>query len=60
MDGALGITAFLGGLLLAAVLLFAMLRNRKRTPAEKARTEAATHDLYAREDRDAKRNEVAP
>ena len=60
MDGALGLTAFLGGLFLAAVLLFAMLRNKRRTPAQKARTEAGTRDLYAAEDARAKDDEATP
>ncbi len=60
MDGALGLTALFGGLLLAAVLFYAAMRNRKISAGQKARSEAATHDLYAAEDRDAKRDEVAP
>jgi hypothetical protein len=39
-----------GPLILAAVLLWAMLRNRKASPAEIERTEQATRSLYREED----------
>jgi hypothetical protein len=40
-----------GPFLLAAALVYALMRNRKRdTPGDIARTEAATHRLYDRED----------
>ena len=55
MSGSLGLIAIIGAALLAVALLYAMLRNR-RTPAQEARTEQATHDLYQREDRAAKRD----
>jgi hypothetical protein len=38
-----------GGLLLASVLLWAVLRNRK-SPVDPERTERATHDLYDEEE----------
>ena len=60
MDAGLGLSAAIGGLILAAVLLFAMLRNKQRTPREEARSEAATHKLYENIDAEDKRNEVAP
>ena len=45
-----GLITIIGPLLLAAVLLWAMLRNRKSTPREVDRTEQATKDLYDREE----------
>ena len=41
----------IGPLLLAAVILWALLRNRKSTPREDERTEEATRELYREEDR---------
>ena len=40
-----------GPLLLGAVLLWALLRNRKAAPRDDARTEEATRNLYKEEDR---------
>ena len=60
MDGGLGLTAIIGGILLAAVLLFAMLRNKQRTGSEFFFNDSATHDLYKRMDADDKRDETAP
>jgi hypothetical protein len=39
-----------GPLLLALVVLWAMLKNRKSSRGEIDRTEQATHDLYKKED----------
>ena len=39
-----------GPIILAAVLIWALLRNRKARPGEIDRTEAATRDLYREED----------
>jgi hypothetical protein len=50
MDG-IGITAAFGGFLLAIVLLWAMLRNRKRSAADVRRTEEATRALHKEMDR---------
>ena len=45
--GSWSIITILGPILLGAVLLWAMLRNRKKSdPADIDRTERATHDLY--------------
>ncbi len=44
------ITIF-GPILLAAVILYALLRNRLTSAAERSRTERATKALYAEEDR---------
>ena len=44
-DGLWSIVVVAGPIVLVAGLLFAILRNR-RTPAEEARTEQATRDLY--------------
>jgi hypothetical protein len=40
-----------GPLLLALVILYAVLRNRKSKPEEIERTEQATRELYREEDR---------
>ncbi|HEY9554157.1 hypothetical protein [Allosphingosinicella sp.] len=45
------IMTVVGPLVLAGVLLWVLLRNRKRTPREDERTEQATRDLYREEDR---------
>ncbi len=45
-----GIQTIVGGFLLFAVLLWAMLRNRKSSQADVDRTEQATRDLYREED----------
>ena len=51
MEG-IGTVAAIGGFLLAAVLLWAVYSNRKRTPADESRTDAATRKLYAEIDRE--------
>ncbi|MDB5683592.1 MAG: hypothetical protein JWM38_2162 [Sphingomonas bacterium] len=58
MDGSSlwGLLTVVGPILLAAVLLWALLHNR-RTRAENDRTEAATHELYERTDREDKNPE---
>ncbi|HEY0445956.1 MAG TPA: hypothetical protein VGD19_05835 [Allosphingosinicella sp.] len=45
-----GIMTIVGPLLLAVVLAWAMLRNRKSRPEEIERTERATRELYKEED----------
>ena len=45
-----GLQTIVGGFLLFAVLLWAVLRNRKSSQAEVDRTEAATRELYREED----------
>ena len=45
-----GLQTIVGGFLLFAVLLWAVLRNRKSSGAEVDRTEAATRELYREED----------
>ena len=45
-----GIQTIGGGFLLFAVLLWAVLKNRKSSQAEVDRTEAATRELYREED----------
>jgi hypothetical protein len=42
---------FIGAGVLGLVLAYGIMRNRRRTRAEKATTEQATKDLYARENR---------
>ncbi|WP_076072177.1 hypothetical protein [Sphingomonas montana] len=46
----------LGPVLLGAVMLWSLLRNRQQSRAKKAETERATHDLYVEEDRIAHRD----
>lgn len=41
----------IGPILLAAVILYAILRNRLTSASERSRTERATKALYAEEDR---------
>ena len=48
--GSWGIVTIVGPVLLALVLLWALLRNRKRSrPSDVDRTERATRDLYREE-----------
>jgi hypothetical protein len=44
-----------GTVVLGLVIMYGILRTRSRTSAEKRMTDQATKDLYAREDRDARR-----
>ena len=48
--GIWGIITIVGPLVLAAVILWALLKNRKATPREIERTERATDKLYKEED----------
>ena len=45
------IITIVGPLILAGVLLWALLRNRKRSPRDEEHTEQATRELYREEDR---------
>lgn len=47
-----GLQTIIGAAILAAVLLWVLLRNREVTPEEKQRTEEATRKLYEEEDRE--------
>lgn len=52
--GLYGAMTIVGPILLLAALAYAMLRNRRRTPADRERTEQATRELreqLSREDR---------
>lgn len=51
--GAFGwVFVVLGGMLILGLgIFYAEMRNRTRTPTEKAVTEVATHRLYEREER---------
>lgn len=49
MEG-IGTVAAIGGILLALVLLYVLFQQRKRTAAQIAGSERATHDLYAQID----------
>ncbi len=51
-SGIWGWVPAIGGLVLAAVLLWALLRNLKTTPREEARTERATRELRDQLDRE--------
>jgi hypothetical protein len=46
-----------GACILGVVIAYAILRNRRRTRAEKQLTEQATKNLYAEEERDRRRSE---
>jgi hypothetical protein len=59
MDG-IGIVAAFGGIILAGVLLWAMLRNRQRTPEDRRRTEEATLALRTSIDRQDKITDPDP
>jgi hypothetical protein len=59
MDG-IGLAAAIGGFVLAAVLLWAVLRNRQRTPADRQRTEEATRRLHQEVDRQDKVTDPDP
>lgn len=48
--GSWGIVTIIGPLLLAAVLLWALLRNRKVSKSDVDRTEQGTRDLYREEE----------
>jgi hypothetical protein len=43
---------FLGSVILGLALAYGILRNRRRSRAERATTEQATKNLYAEEDRE--------
>jgi hypothetical protein len=47
--GMQGFIAAIGGFLLLAVLIWAMLRNRSAPKGNKAQAEKGAHDLYRRE-----------
>ena len=59
MEG-IGTVAAIGGLILAVVLLWAVIKNRQRTAADVRRTNEATRDLYARTDREDKASDPDP
>ena len=59
MEG-IGTVAAIGGILLAIVLLWATLKNRRRTDADVQRTNEATRDLYAKVDREDKASDPDP
>ena len=52
------LATFLGPILLAAAILWAIARNRRQRPGEVARSERATHELYEREDHDSRPHDV--
>jgi len=60
MPDGIGLMAMIGGLALAAVLLFAVLSNRRRSAAAEEWTEQATHDLYRDIDREDKATDPDP
>jgi hypothetical protein len=59
MEG-IGTVAAIGGIILAIVLLWAVLRNRQRTPAEVQGTEEATRRLHQQMDRQDKVTDPDP
>jgi hypothetical protein len=56
----LGWVAAIGGAVLAIAILYGLLRNRRRTDADRQRTEEATRTLYARSDREDKVSDPDP
>jgi len=56
----MGTVAAIGGIVLALVLLYAVMKNRQRSAADIQRTEEATKDLYARIDRQDKISDPDP
>jgi len=60
MGGSIGLTAAIGGFLLLIVIIYAWLRNQRRSDADRRRTEEATKDLYARVDRQDQANDPDP
>jgi hypothetical protein len=60
MPDGIGLMGIIGGVALLAVLLFAVLSNRRRTAASERRTEQATHDLYKAVDREDKATDPDP
>ena len=60
IGGSLGLTAAIGGILLVIVFVYAIMRNRQRTPRDEARTEQATKDLYAQTDREDEASDPDP
>jgi len=56
----MGTVAAIGGIILAIVLLWAMLRNRQRTPSDVRRTEEATRALHQQIDRQDKVTDPDP
>jgi len=55
--GSLGWVALVGGLLIAAVLVWAVISNRRRSNADRRRTQDATHNLYKEMDREDQRSD---
>lgn len=60
MSGELGWVAFIGGLLIAAALLFGVIANRRRSDHDRRRTEEGTKALYAKMDRQDKVSDPDP
>jgi hypothetical protein len=55
-----GTVAAIGGVLLAAAILYALIMNRRRSAGQVHRTEEATKDLYERVDREDKITDPDP
>lgn len=53
------LATILGPILLAAAIIWAIMRNRRQSPAEIERSERAVHELRDREDRDDRRHDVS-
>ena len=58
--GGIGMVAAIGGILIAAVLVFAVISNRRRSNADRRRTEEATHNLYRKMDREDQASDPDP
>ncbi len=60
MGGTIGLTALAGGILIGAALLYGWLANRRRSGADRRRTEQATQDLYREVDRQDQKTDPDP
>ena len=60
MPGGLGTIAFVGGILIALALLFGVISNRRRSNADRRRTEEGTKNLYSKMDRQDKVSDPDP
>lgn len=58
MEALWGVMTIVGPILLGLALIYAILANRRRSAADRRRTEEATRELYREEDRAEKAGET--
>ena len=58
--GGIGLVAAIGGLLLAVILIWAVVANRRRSNSDRRRTQDATANLYRKIDREDKASDPDP